>query len=302
MRPRGSATNVVAEQVRLGFDSGDVLVGGDGADIVDGGDGSDVVVGGEADSLTGSAATPVSMASLFGLGTRTVNVLVEGRATTTRTSSRPRPSRPLTANVPSDSQLDTLCESGTAMAGAGNSDFVTGGPEKDIVVGGNGADTLDGGGGPDEICGRAGDDQISGDGAADDEAEDNDDIIRGGTGNDRADGGPGDDVMFGDDVTLVRGGSRVLDGSLGSGAVGNGKDYLDGGDGDDVIAVATGPTSWSAASATTRRTARAATRPPTTALRPRCPNACSPATRPPGWCAAWSTSTATCWPAPAETA
>ena len=60
------AADVVEEQVRVGFDSGDVLVGGAGTDSVDGGDGSDVVVGGDAGSLTGTPETPVTMASLFG--------------------------------------------------------------------------------------------------------------------------------------------------------------------------------------------------------------------------------------------
>ena len=41
------------EQVRAGFDCGDVVIGGPGVDSVDGGDGSDVVVGGASEALTG---------------------------------------------------------------------------------------------------------------------------------------------------------------------------------------------------------------------------------------------------------
>ena len=235
VRPRGSDENEVAEQVRLGFDSGDVIVGGSGADTVDGGDGSDVVVGGEAASLTGDS---VGVGSLFVTGERTVDVLVEGATEEDDVVYTTETVPTLTAAVPSDSGLDTLCVSGTPISGAASTDFVTGGAEKDIVVGGNGTDTLDGGAGPDEICGLAGDDQISGDGAedGDDDTTDNGDIVRGGTGDDRADGGPGDDVMFGDDVALVRGGTRALDGSLGGTGTGDGDDYLDGSDGDDVLA------------------------------------------------------------------
>ncbi|MDO9455448.1 calcium-binding protein [Nocardioides sp.] len=231
VRPRGSADDVVSEQVRLGFDSGDVLVGGSGADTVDGGDGSDVVVGGESSSLTGPTVT---MGSLFGTGQRTVDVLVEGASSDDDAVLTTETVPVLTANVPSDSRLDNLCVSGTLESGSSSTDFVTGGAEKDVVVGGNGPDTLDGGSGPDEICGLAGDDQISGDGAEGD--DENDDVIRGGAGNDRSDGGPGDDVIFGDDVTLVRGGTRVLDGSLGGTGTGSGQDFLDGGEGDDVLA------------------------------------------------------------------
>lgn len=236
VRPRGSAADVVAQQVRLGFDSGDVLVGGPGADSVDGGDGSDIVVGGGAPLLTNAPAT---MASLFVTGERTVNVLVEGATEDDENVITSETVPVLTAAVPTDGELDTLCESGTEETGSGSTDFVTGGAEKDIVVGGNGTDTLDGGAGPDEVCGLAGDDQISGDGAeagdGGDVAGDND-IIRGGDGDDRSDGGPGDDVMFGDDVTLVRQGSRVLDGSLDGTGVGTGDDYLDGAAGDDTLA------------------------------------------------------------------
>lgn len=238
VRPRGSASGVVAEQVRLGFDSGDVLVGGPGADSVDGGDGSDIVIGGSASTLV----SPTGIGSLFVTGQRSVNVLVEGATEdddsviTTETVSL------LTASVPTDSELDSLCESGTEETAAGNADFVTGGAEKDVVIGGNGPDTLDGGAGPDEICGRAGDDQLSGDGAESGDsasstvAGEDDDVIRGGGGDDRSDGGPGDDVMFGDDVVLVRNGTRVLDGSLGGTGTEDGDDYLDGDVGDDVLA------------------------------------------------------------------
>ena len=213
-----------------GFDTGDILVGGDDADSVDGGDGSDIVVGGNADGTTlkpGPAIAP--MATLFGDGTTHVNVLTRGN-----TNPAPLALTIDTANVPGDDELDPLCESGTALSGTGNSDFVTGGPEGDVVVGGNGPDTLDGGSGPDEVCGRAGDDQLSGDGGAT-EPGGNADVVRGGAGNDRADAGAGDDVLFGDDTDLYRNGARVLDGSLGAHASGDGDDYLDGGDGQDVV-------------------------------------------------------------------
>ncbi|RYC14574.1 hypothetical protein [Nocardioides zhouii] len=236
--PNGSDDDVVARQVRLGFDSGDVLVGGGGGDVVDGGDGGDVVVGGEAASLTG-----VTLGSLFTTGTRRVDVLVEGveddDGTITPDEENTFSEEDVdidTAKTPTPAELDDLCISGDEITGAGTTDFVTGGPESDVVVGGNAADTLDGGDGPDEICGRGGDDQISGDSSDDD--EDSDDVIRGGADNDRADGGPGNDVMFGDDVTLVRGGERFLDGSLGDSDQhdGDGRDFLDGGDGGDIVA------------------------------------------------------------------
>ncbi|MFC5010397.1 beta strand repeat-containing protein [Nocardioides plantarum] len=227
-----TADDIVDEQVRLGFDSGDVLVGGPGLDSVDGGDGSDVVAGGKADSLTDA-----SMGSLFTDGDRTVKVLTQGD-----TNPHDEVVHPLTAVVPSDSALDTLCASGEPESSSATSDYVTGGAEKDIVVGSDGVDTLDGGSGPDEICGKAGDDDLSGDaagatgGVGDDPGAADRDIIRGGTGNDRATGGPGNDVLYGDQVTLVRNGARVLDGTLGTDSSGNGKDYLDGGEGDDVVA------------------------------------------------------------------
>ena len=238
--PNGSDNDVVARQVRLGFDSGDVLVGGGGGDILDGGDGSDVVVGGEAASLTGN---DITLASLFITGSLRVSVLVEGvndtdgiiTADEENTFSEEDVAID-TAKTPTPDELDDLCLSGDEITGAGTADFVTGGPESDVVVGGNAADTLDGGDGPDEICGRAGDDQISGD-STDDDA-DSGDVIRGGTGNDRADGGPGNDVMFGDDVNLYRGSDRILDGSLGEGDYSEdaGTDFLDGGEGDDIVA------------------------------------------------------------------
>ncbi len=224
-----SATpQLVKDQVLAGFDSGDVLVGGPGSDTVDGGDGSDVVVGGDATSLTGD------FGSLFKAdGDRAVNVIVRGGDGIVYTKHVRVPS----ARTPDASSLDTLCSSGTPLSGASSRDFVTGGPEADIVVGGNGPDTLDGGSGPDEICGRAAADQISGDGAQTEDDGKSADVIRGGTGDDQADGGPGDDVMYGDDVSLVRTGTRHLDGSLGaSGGTGAGKDYLLGGDGNDILA------------------------------------------------------------------
>ncbi len=143
-----------------------------------------------------------------------------------------------TAKVPSDEELDPLCNSGTLAPGSGNSDYVTGGPERDIVVGGEGPDRLDGGAGPDEICGRNGDDDASGDGGTEEDG-DNADVIRGGHGSDRIEGGRGGDTVFGDDVSLFRGSgedaARVLDGSLGGTADGAGADYLDGADGADVL-------------------------------------------------------------------
>ena len=243
VQPRGKTEAVVAEQVRLGFDSGDILIGGADSDTVDGGDGSDVVVGGDAPALRsaglnslffdGSNCTAPTTPSPPP-GCRTVNLIIQGATdsdpnviTTTVVAVR-------TASVPTDSELDNLCVSGVEQSGAASTDFVTGGPEKDIVIGGDGPDTLDGGAGPDEICGRAGDDELSGDGA--DPRDAGVDIIRGGTGDDRADGGPGADIMFGDDVTLVRSGVRVLDGSLGSTGVGAGDDFLNGLAGNDIIA------------------------------------------------------------------
>ena len=214
VQPRGTTDDVIADQVRLGFDSGDVVVGGTGVDSVDGGDGSDVVVGGTAPTLTGA-----TLGSLFTTGTRTVNVLTQGATTSDASVIGTRAVATDTAKVPGDAQLDALCVSGTPASGTTDQDFVTGGAEKDVVVGGDGPDTLDGGAGPDEICGRAGDDQISGDagsiGTPTDGSADAD-VIRGGTGDDRVDAGPGDDLVFGDDVDLVRDGVRVLDGSLGT--------------------------------------------------------------------------------------
>ncbi len=232
VQPRGTTFAEVEKQVRLGFDSGDVLIGGPGTDTVDGGDGSDVVVGGSADSLSNPTAT-----TLFTTGSRTVNVLVQGPTEAAPNTYKVEKVKVLTAAVPEDAALDGLCTSGPAESGVPTTDFVTGGAEADYVIGGNGSDTLDGGSGPDELCGRSGDDQLSGDGGARSPAgESDDDVIRGGEGDDRADGGPGDDVMFGDDVVLQRNGVRVLDGSLGQGATGSGDDYLDGGEGDDVLA------------------------------------------------------------------
>ena len=230
--PEGSPETVVDDQVRLGFDSGDILVGGGGADSVDGGDGTDVVVGGDETTLT----TP-AIGTLMRTGQREVNLLIENEANP--------PTNPVqrnidvdTAKVPSDEELDPLCNSGTLAPGSGNSDYVTGGPERDIVVGGEGPDRLDGGAGPDEICGRNGDDDASGDGGTEEDG-DNADVIRGGHGSDRVEGGLGGDTVFGDDVSLFRGSgvaaARVLDGSLGGSADGAGADYLDGADGADVL-------------------------------------------------------------------
>ena len=230
--PEGSPDTVVDDQVRLGFDSGDILVGGGGADSVDGGDGTDVVVGGDEATLT----TP-AIGTLMRTGQREVNLLIENKANP--------PTNPVqrdidvdTAKVPSDEELDPLCNSGTLAPGSGNSDYVTGGPERDIVVGGEGPDRLDGGAGPDEICGRNGDDDASGDGGTEEDG-DNADVIRGGHGSDRIEGGRGGDTVFGDDVSLFRGSgedaARVLDGSLGGTADGAGADYLDGADGADVL-------------------------------------------------------------------
>ena len=214
-------------QARLGFDSGDVLVGGPGVDNVDGGDGSDVVVGGTAPTLTGG-----TIASQMTTTTRTVNTLVRGH-----TNPEGVAVVVPTAKVPGPAALDTLCASGTLEASAGGSDFVTGGPEADVLVGSDATDVIDGGAGPDELCGRNGDDQLSGDGAAEPSSNPANDIdlLRGGLGNDQISGGSGADVAYGDDVTLVRNGTRVIDGSLGSGAAGTGADYLDGGDGADVL-------------------------------------------------------------------
>ena len=249
VRPRGSKPNVVAEQIRVGFDSGDILVGGGDSDTVDGGDGSDVVVGGEAATLTGG-----TLASHLGTSERTVDVLVEGATTGAQVQFVEETVTVDTVIVPTDSELDGLCRSGTPAAGPPTTDFVTGGTEQDVVIGGDGPDTLDGGPGPDDICGLAGDDALSGDGGGDeDDTETVDrninrdinraidrsvtrDIIRGGTGNDRVQAGPGDDVVFGDDVDLWRNGALVADGSLGAGSAGVGDDYLDGGTGDDVLA------------------------------------------------------------------
>ena len=142
-----------------------------------------------------------------------------------------------TAKVPGPAALDALCVSGTLESSAAGTDFVTGGPEADVLVGSDAADVLDGGAGPDELCGLHGDDQLSGDGAAEPSSNPaNDvDLLRGGLGNDQISGDSGADVAYGDDVTLVRGGIRVLDGSLGADAVGAGADYLDGGDGADIL-------------------------------------------------------------------
>ncbi|GAA2114818.1 hypothetical protein GCM10009843_03560 [Nocardioides bigeumensis] len=214
-------------QARLGFDSGDVLVGGRGVDNVDGGDGSDVVVGGTADSLTGGA-----VADRMTTTTRVVNTLVRGSTNPVGVSVVVP-----TAKVPGPGELDTLCVSGTLESSAAGMDFVTGGPEADVLVGSDAPDVLDGGAGRDELCGLNGDDQLSGDGAA--QASSNPvndvDLLRGGLGNDQISGDHGADVAYGDDVTLVRNGTRVVDGSLGSGALGAGADYLDGGDGADVL-------------------------------------------------------------------
>lgn len=235
VRPRGSAAGVVADQVRLGFDSGDLLVGGAGADAVDGGDGSDLVVGGDAPSLTDPA-----IGSVFRTGSRTVSVLKQG-ATDADPNEFTTETVPVdTAAVPGPQELDSLCASGTPVTGAGNADYVTGGPDADVVVGGNGPDSLDGGAGADEICGRAGNDSISGDGAGASDGTDpavDSDVVRGGTGDDRVDAGKGDDVVFGDDADLYRaGGGRWLDGSLRGTGRGTGDDYLSGGDGTDVLA------------------------------------------------------------------
>ncbi|SDD29799.1 calcium-binding protein [Nocardioides lianchengensis] len=235
VRPRGSAAGVVADQVRLGFDSGDIIVGGAGADSVDGGDGSDLVVGGDAPSLSNPA-----IGSVFRTGSRSVSVLRQG-ATDDDPNEFTTESVPVdTATVPTAQELDTLCTSGTPETGAGSADYVTGGPEADVVVGGNGPDSLDGGAGPDEICGRAGNDSISGDGAGGSDGSDpavDSDVIRGGTGDDRVDAGLGDDVVFGDDVDLYRAGNgRWLDGSLRGTGRGQGDDYLAGGPGTDVLA------------------------------------------------------------------
>ena len=214
-------------QARLGFDSGDVLVGGPGVDNVDGGDGSDVVVGGVAPTLTTG-----TIASQMTTTTRTVNTLVRGHTNPVGVAVVVP-----TAKVPGPAALDTLCVSGTLESSAAGTDFVTGGPEADVLVGSDAADVLDGGAGPDELCGLHGDDQLSGDGAAEPSSNPaNDvDLLRGGLGNDQISGDSGADVAYGDDVTLVRSGIRVLDGSLGSGALGAGADYLDGGDGADIL-------------------------------------------------------------------
>lgn len=235
VRPRGSAAGIVADQVRLGFDSGDVIVGGAGADAVDGGDGSDLVVGGDERSLTEPA-----VGAVFRAGSRTVSVLRQGATDADPNEITTETVAVDTAVVPGPQALDALCGSGTPENGAGNADYVTGGPDGDVVVGGNGPDSLDGGAGPDEICGRAGNDSISGDGAGASNGTDptvDSDVVRGGTGDDRIDAGLGDDVAFGDDVDLYRaGGDRRLDGSLRGTGRGSGDDYLSGGDGTDVLA------------------------------------------------------------------
>ena len=214
-------------QARQGFDSGDVLVGGTGVDNVDGGDGSDVVVGGTASTLTSG-----TIADRMTSTTRTVNTLVRGATNPVGVAVDVT-----TAKVPGPAALDALCVSGTLEPSDAGTDFVTGGPEADVLVGSDAADVLDGGAGPDELCGLHGDDQLSGDGAAEpsSDAANDVDVLRGGLGNDQISGESGADVAYGDDVTLVRNGTRVLDGSLGSGALGAGADYLDGGDGADVL-------------------------------------------------------------------
>ncbi|MGK2876297.1 MAG: hypothetical protein ACSLEW_11765 [Nocardioides sp.] len=235
VRPRGSAGSIVADQVAAGFDSGDVLIGGAGTDTVDGGDGSDVVVGGEATSLTAP-----EIGTLFGVGSRTVNVLVQGDTVADPNTFVTQDVTVDTAIVPGDGQLDALCGSGATAALGASTDYVTGGDERDIVIGGNGADRLDGGAGPDEICGRAGNDEITGDGSSTvqsaDPAEDAD-IVRGGHDDDRVEAGPGNDIVYGDDVSLSQAsGSRRLDGSSHGTGSGEGEDYLDGAAGDDILA------------------------------------------------------------------
>ena len=238
--PPGDVRDDATTQVLEGFDTGDVLIGGTGGDTVDGADGSDIVIGG---TDTVAMEDRTFEPTLRGVSVR---YTYKNRTQSYETTVTVEGLR--TATLPSETLLDTQCDSGTG-GGAGDAestDVVSGGPERDILVGGDGPDTLTGGAGPDEICGLGGDDLLVGDTAVDTATTvaqvtaastiGDDDVIRGGHGDDRVNAGPGDDVVYGDDVVLVRDGVRVLDGTLGTFADGDGNDYLDGGRGADILA------------------------------------------------------------------